>query len=88
MTIIVEGTHLSFLNHITRKIVHRTTYRTWATSAAREVLRSSGMQTAVTYIGHRRWTVAQRVDIIPISKVFVQDQGFEVEGRRRKPWWQ
>ena len=72
MTRTVEGTHISFLRHITVNRVWINTYGTWETLEAGKVLRSSGIQTSTTYINHRQVTVVQRVALIPIFECFTR----------------
>ena len=57
----VESTHVGFLFNITGKRVRWQADRLWETSAAKEVLRVARMQSATTYIGRRKATVAQWV---------------------------
>ena len=59
----VESTHVGFLFNITGKRVRRQADGLWETSAAKEVLRVARMQSATTYIGRRKATVAQWVSL-------------------------
>ena len=66
---VVEGTHVVLLRKIKGKRSRRTTYGTWETPAAVEVLRAAGMHMSVTYIGRRKGAVEQWVALRPIFEV-------------------
>ena len=83
----VESTHVGFLFNITGKRVRRQADGLWETSAAKEVLRVARMQSATTYIGRRKATVAQWVSLKLLLEVCAWETGYEGGDRKSQPWW-
>ena len=65
----VEGSHTSFLRHITGKRAWRIVDEMWETHWAELVQELAGTQSEMTYIGRRQETVSQWVVSRPIFEV-------------------
>ena len=51
------------------------------------VIRETGTQTVGKYIGSRKTTVAEWVELRPIYEVCENEMGYNRGGRHREPWW-
>ena len=82
---VVEGTHLGFFHQILQKRARRQADGEWETPAAEEFIREAGTQLAAKYIGRRKETVAQWVDLRTLLEVCTWDTGYEGGVRKRQP---
>ena len=51
------------------------------------VLRETGTHTLGEYIGRRKTTVAEWMELCPIYEVYGKETGYREGGRLRETWW-
>ena len=83
----IEGSHKGFLINIMGKRLWRIGGGKWETTGVEVVQKATRMQSTMTYMGRQQETVAQWVELRPISEVCAGEKGYKGGGCRREAWW-